>query len=406
MGTIAVLGTLDTKGIEHAFVADEIRKHGHDVILVDVGTTGEAQVAHDVTCWQVAKAAQLDLRSLSDRGEAVAAMAQAASAFLIQCQQERRIDGVISLGGGGGTAIATAAMRALPIGFPKLMVSTLASGNTAAYVGTKDIVMMPSVVDIAGLNRISRLIFSRAAGAICGMVDVNATETGAKPVIVASMFGNTTDCVNHAKSVLERDGFEVLVFHATGTGGRAMESLIESGLVSGVLDITTTEWADEVAGGILSAGSTRLEAAGKMRVPAVVVPGCLDMVNFGERHSIPAKYSDRCLYSHNPQVTLMRTSVEECLQLGEIIAGKLNDYLGPVTVLIPEKAISLISAPGQPFHNPVADQALFDALTRNLKSDIRVKRFNLAINDQAFSEACAQTLLELIEENKRTLAPS
>src|SRR5678816_4377596 len=215
-------------------------------------------------------------------------------------------------------------MRALPIGFPKLMVSTLASGNTAQYVGIKDIVMFPSIVDVSGLNRISREILTRAAGAICGMVEAVPEQSEGKPLIVASMFGNTTACVQHAQKILEEAGYEVLVFHATGVGGRTMESLIESGMVSGVLDVTTTEWADELVGGVLGAGPTRLEAAGKMKVPAIVAPGCLDMVNFGERATVPAKFAGRTFYQHNPQVTLMRTTPEECAELGRILADKVN----------------------------------------------------------------------------------
>ena len=262
-------------------------------------------------------------------------------------------------------------MRALPIGFPKIMVSTLASGNTAQYVGMKDIVMFPAIVDVSGINRISRQILTRAAGAICGMVEVGVPPSGGpdrlkpglqtedKPVIVASMFGNTTACVQHAQKILEQAGYEVLVFHATGIGGRTMESLIESGLVAGVLDITTTEWADELVGGILSAGPTRLEAAARNSVPAVVAPGCLDMVNFGPPETAPTKFKGRNFYQHNPQVTLMRTTPEECAELGRIMAGKLNLSTGPVSVLIPWEGISVISAPGQKFHDPDADQALF-----------------------------------------------
>ena len=397
MGTIAVLGTLDSKGHEHAFVAACIRDHGHDALLIDVGTADEPQIAPDITRADVASAGDIELSELmarKDRGECVTAMAQAAPMLLSQLQKERRIDGVISLGGGGGTAIATAAMRALPVGFPKVMVSTLASGNTAHYVGTKDITMIPSIVDVAGLNRISKTIFSRAAGAVCGMVDAKVASDDDRPVIVASMFGNTTDCVNAAIPFLEEAGYEVLVFHATGAGGRAMESLIESGMVAGVLDITTTEWADELVGGVLSAGSERLDAAGKAGVPAIVVPGCLDMVNFGERHSVPAEFSGRNLYVHNPQVTLMRTSPTECQELGRVIASRLNTYTAPVSVLIPRKAISVISAAGQPFHDPEADESLFESLTGALRDDIHVEWLDREINDVEFAEACAKALLK------------
>ena len=257
MANIAVIGTFDSKGMEHAFLADQIRQHGHTPLMIDVGTSGPPQVKPGVTREEVASCIEIDFASLvakADRGECMSAMAKAAPVLLARLYQEGRIEGAISLGGGGGTAIATAAMRTLPIGFPKLMVSTLASGNTAHYVGTKDITMMPSIVDVAGLNRISKTIFSRAAGAICGMVNADIDVNDSRPLIVASMFGNTTDCVNAAIPILEAAGYEVLVFHTTGTGGRAMESLIESGMVAGVLDVTTTELADELVGGTLSAG--------------------------------------------------------------------------------------------------------------------------------------------------------
>ncbi len=397
MATIAVLGTLDTKGHEHAFVAQRIRELGHEPLLIDVGTADSPQITPDIRREEVAAAGNIDLQALmarADRGECVSAMSKAVPKLLERLQVEGRIDGVISLGGGGGTAIATAAMRVLPIGFPKLMVSTLASGNTAHYVGTKDITMMPSIVDVAGLNRISRTIFSRAAGAICGMVEATIDSNEDRPLIVASMFGNTTDCVNAAIPVLEEAGYEVLVFHATGAGGRAMESLIESGLVAGVLDITTTEWADELVGGTLSAGPERLDAAGKSGVPAIVTPGCLDMVNFGERESVPEKFTDRTFYIHNPQVTLMRTTASECRELGCVLAGKLNSYSAPVTVLLPRLAVSVISAAGQPFHDPEADAALFDALTDELRDDIEVRSMDCQINDPAFAKACAEALLK------------
>lgn len=408
MATIAVLGTLDTKGHEHGFVAEQIRTRGHKPLLIDVGTVGEPQIAPDVTREEVAALVGVDLKAIAtrnDRGEAVSAMSNAAPAILAKLQAERKIDGVISLGGGGGTAIGTAGMRALPLGFPKLMVSTLASGNTAQYVGVKDIVMMPSIVDVAGLNRISRQILTRAAGAICGMVEAAVpANAGDKPVIVASMFGNTTDCVQHAKALLEDAGYEVLVFHATGIGGRTMESLIESGLVTGVLDITTTEWADELVGGFLGAGPSRLDAAAKNGVPAIVAPGCLDMVNFHAPETVPAKFQRRTFYHHNPQVTLMRTNAAENRQLGKILADKVSASTGPVSVLIPKQGVSVISAPGQPFHDPAADQALFDAIKANLKPGIPVEEMDCKINDPQFAEACAKRLIELIAAKAKGVA--
>lgn len=317
--------------------------------------------------------------------------------MLARLAHEKKIDAVISLGGGGGTAISTAAMRALPLGFPKVMVSTLASGNTAQYLGVKDIVMFPSIVDVAGLNRISRQVLTQAAAAICGMVEARPPMAEDKPIIAASQFGNTTACVDAARKLLEAAGYEVLVFHATGTGGRTMESLVESGMVAGVLDITTTEWADELVGGVLSAGPTRLEAAAKLGVPAIVAPGCLDMVNFHAPESVPEKFRGRVFYQHNPQVTLMRTTAEECAQLGKIIAEKLNLSIGPVSVLIPRRGISVISAEGQKFHDPAADKALFDGLKSGLRAGIEVIEMDCAINDPAFAEACATTLLRNIK---------
>jgi uncharacterized protein (UPF0261 family) len=403
MPTIAILGTMDTKGAEHGFVADLIRKRGHKVLVIDVGTLEEPRMKPDIGRHEVATAAGVDLAALvakRDRGEAVAAMSHGAPVVLAKLAEERRIDGVISLGGGGGTAIASAAMRALPIGFPKLMVSTLASGNTAPYVGVKDIVMFPSIVDVAGLNRISREILTRAAGAICGMVEAKPAAGEDKPIIVASQFGNTTACVDHARKILEAAGHEVLVFHATGTGGRTMESLIEAGLVAGVLDVTTTEWADELVGGILSAGPTRLEAAARRGVPAVVSTGCLDMVNFGPPETVPAKFTGRKFYQHNPQVTLMRTTPEECAKLGKILAEKLNLSTGPVTVLLPLRGGSVISAPGGPFHDAIADTALYAALKAGLRPDIKVVELDCVINDAAFAEACAEVLMRQLGAGK------
>ena len=396
MATIAVLGTLDTKGHEHAYVAEIIRSRGHQTLLIDTGSGEAPQITPNVTREQVAAAAGLDLAGIierQDRGEAVTAMANAAGVYLSQQVASGAVQGVISLGGGGGTAIGTAAMRTLPVGFPKLMVSTLAAGNVAPYVGTKDIVMFPSIVDVSGMNRISRVLLARAAGAICGMVETEVPEGADKPLIAASMFGNTTECVNHAKQILEDAGYEVLVFHATGTGGRIMESLIDSGMFAGVLDITTTEWADEFVGGILGAGPTRLDAAGKAGIPAIVTPGCLDMVNFGEKATIPAKFGDRTFYIHNPQVTLMRTDAAECAALGRILAEKVNAYRGPVTVLLPTKAISIISAEGKPFYDAGADAALFAAIKAHLKPGIPLVEMDCEINAPEFSAACANALL-------------
>ena len=402
MSTIAVIGTLDSKGHEHAFVANLIRQRGHTPLLIDLGTGEPPVVSPDISRYEVAASAGLDLQPLldrHDRGECVVAMSQAIPVLLVNLAHEGRIDGVVSLGGGGGTALATAGMRALPMGFPKLMVSTLASGNTAHYLGTKDIAMMPAIVDVAGLNRISRMVFSRAAAAICAMVETPLSEADSKPIIAASMFGNTTECINHAKELLENAGYEVLVFHATGSGGQAMEDLIASGMVSGVLDITTTEWADELVGGTLGAGPSRLDAAAKVGIPAVIAPGCLDMVNFGAKETIPSAFVGRKFYIHNPQVTLMRTNAEECAELGKIIAEKANNYTAPVTIMIPEKAISIIAAEGQAFCDHAADEALFAALKQHAK--VPVISLPETINSKTYAHAAALQLLENITLYKK-----
>ena len=397
MANIAILGTLDSKGEEHAFVADLVRQRGHQTVCIDVGTGGAPQFEPDYFREDVVAATGIDLNALMqrhDRGECVVAMSEAAPIFLSQLAEDGKIDGVISLGGGGGTAIGTAAMRALPIGFPKLMVSTLASGNTAHYLGTKDITMMPSIVDVSGLNQISRRIFTRAAGAICGMVEIEIEAGGGKPLILASMFGNTTTCVNEAKAVLEAAGYEVLVFHSTGSGGRAMEYLIASGMVAGVLDVTTTEWADEVVGATLSAGPTRLDAMTQAGVPAVIVPGCVDMANFGARDTVPEAFEGRNFYIHNPQVTLMRTNAEECAEIGRVLATKANANPEPVAILNPLKAVSEINGEGQAFHDPEADAALFDAIRTH--ATVEVTGRDESINSSTFSRACAEKLLALI----------
>ena len=400
MATIVLLGTMDTKGIEYAFLVEQIQKRGHRTLVIDAGILGEPGLKPEISRTEVASAGGTDVAELvakRDRGEAVTAMSQGASVVLSRLVTDGQVDGVIALGGSGGTAIATAAMRALPIGFPKVMVSPLASGNTAPYVDVKDIVMFPSIVDIAGLNRISRVLLSRAAGAICGMVEVQIAASADKPLIVATQFGNTTPCVDHARRILEAAGYEVVVFAAVGTGGRTMESLIASGMVAGVLDITTTEWADELVGGVLTAGPQRLEAAARHGVPAIVSTGCLDMVNFGPPETVPPAFQNRKFYQHNSQVTLMRTTSQESHDLGCILARKLNLSTGPVTLLLPLRGNSMIGTSGQPFHDPEADQALWDALKSNLRPDIPVVELDSAINDRVFAEACARELLKNLE---------
>ncbi len=396
--TIVVLGTLDTKGPEHQFVADRIRAAGHRALLIDVGTGGPSTVAADISREQILQRATEPIQLPNDRGQAIEIMAGLLPGLMSELLLAGRIDGIVSLGGSGGTSLATTAMRSLPLGLPKVMVSTIASGNVAQYVDVSDIVMMPAIVDASGLNRISQAVFARAAAAVVAMAETNVhfQPNLARPLVVASMFGNTTRCVEQARSVLQEAGYEVIVFHATGVGGRAMEALIESGMVAGVLDVTTTEWADQLAGGVMPGGAKRLLASAARGVPAVVAPGCLDMVNFGPRETIPSRYAHRRFYQHNPQVTLMRTTPEECAELGRLIALQLNRSTGPVHVLFPLKAISVISASGQPFHDPQADRALLEAWREHLRSDICFETIDAEINDAAFAQRAAEILLGLM----------
>lgn len=398
--TIALIGALDTKGEEFAFVQAELRRRGHQTFVINTGVVGEPRLPADIGAEQVAMAGGVDLASLrqqADRGKAVEVMANGAAVLVRQLHAAGKIDGILGMGGSAGTAVGTAAMRALPVGFPKLMVSTLASGDTAAYVGVSDIVMMPSVVDVAGVNRISARIFANAAGAISGMVETEAPQLSEKPLIAASMFGNTTKLVDQCRKLLEAQGYEVLVFHATGTGGKIMESLIDAGYINGVLDVTTTEWADELVGGMLTAGPTRLEAAANRGVPQVIAPGCLDMVNFWARSTVPEKFTGRQFYEWNPNVTLMRTTPAENAELGRILAEKANRSSAPVAFFLPQQGVSVLDSPGGEFWQPEADQALFAAIKQNVRSDIPVYELDANINDDAFAAAVVQKLLEFLK---------
>ena len=400
--TIAIVGALDTKGQEFAFLKAEIEKRGYRTLVIDIGVLGDPAFPPDVSREAVAKAGGAELSDLvarKDRGEAVAVMTRGVAEVARGLHASGMINGMISMGGGGGTVMGTSAMRALPVGFPKLMVSTVASGDTSAYVGTSDITMMPSIVDVSGLNRISRTIFTNAAGAICGMVTGEVAPTDEeKPLIAATMFGNTTRAVDNAREIMEAGGYEVLVFHATGTGGRTMEALIESGFFAGVLDITTTEWADEVCGGVLSAGPHRLEAAAKAGVPQVVTPACIDMCNFWAPETVPAKYQDRLFYKWNPNVTLMRTNIEENQRMGELFAEKFNMAKGPIKVFIPMGGFSEVDYPDKPFWWPEANQAFVDELKKHLRPDIPVEISAKDVNDPEFSGKVAEQLLEFLKD--------
>lgn len=397
---IVIVGALDSKGAEHAFLRDQIAAGGVGALVVDIGVVGEPPFKPDVSSAEVAAAAGVELaalRAANDRGAALAAMARGAAATLLRLHAEGRVGGVVGLGGGGGSSVIAAAMRALPLDVPKLLVSTMASGDVRPYVGTRNVTIMPAVVDVAGLNRVSRQIFSHAAGAIVGMVRAGVVESAAdRPLLAASMFGNTTACVDQCRMALDAAGYEVLVFHATGSGGQAMESLVRDGLVAGVLDITTTEWADELAGGVLSAGPERLDAAGAAGVPQVVAPGCIDMVNFGPRATLPERYEGRQVYEWNSAVTLMRTTAEENAQLGRIFARKLNAARGPARVLVPLRGFSILDSPGERFWNPDADAAFVAALRADLRPDIPVEALDANINDAAFAERAVALMLGML----------
>ena len=400
--TVVITGSLDTKGKEFSFLRELIQKEGLETLVIDFGVMGEPAFAPDITRQEVAKAGGGDLTRLASgehKDEAMRIMAAGLVVVVRRLFDQGRLDGIIGMGGGGGTSLSTMAMRSLPVGVPKVMLSTLAGGDVSAYAGTRDITFMPSIVDVAGINRISRAIYTNAAGAITGMVKMNAAhEDGEKPLIAASMFGNTTLAVDRARAAFEARGYEVLVFHATGTGGRTMEGLISDGYFAALLDITTTELADEVCGGVLSAGPERCLAASRHGIPAVLVPGCVDMANFWGVESIPVEYKTRKLYQWNPNITLLRTNAIENERIGEMIAAAANAAIAPVAILIPLKGVSQLDSPGGAFWDPQADQACFEAIKRHLKPGIPVIEMDNNINDPEFADKVAQTLLDMLNK--------
>jgi uncharacterized protein (UPF0261 family) len=426
--SVLLVGTLDTKGTEFAYVRDRLRAAGVPVLVADAGVMGPPAFEPDISreaIFSAAGANVAQVKAAGDRGKAVELAAKGVAKVAAELHRQGKLTGVLSLGGSAGTTIGTAAMRALPVGVPKLMVSTLASGQVQPYVGTRDVMMMYSVVDISGLNRVSRVVLDNAAAAMAGMARPTPPDplpagrgekegvasspslqgggqrvgsSADKPVVAATMFGVTTPCVEAARQILEATGYEVLVFHATGTGGRTMEGLVRDGLVAGVLDVTTTELADELAGGILSAGPDRLTAAGLAGVPQVISLGALDMVNFGPRDTVPDWYKHRLFYQHNPTVTLMRTTPEEMDRLGKGIAEKTSAASGPTSVLVPLKGVSAIDAEGKPFFWPEADAALFQSVRNWVAPNVELIELDLHVNDPAFAAACANKLLELMKQ--------
>ncbi len=399
---VVIVGTLDSKGNEFKFLKDIIEAQGVETIVVDAGVF-EPTFTPDVTNIEVCRAEGKDLiklREANDRGSTVLTMMRGAAKVISALYEKGEVGGIISLGGSGGSSIAAHVMQQLPVGLPKILVSTMAAGDVSPYVGVKDIMMMYSIVDVAGLNNILREILTNAALAIAGIVkNKTELEKSAKPLIAATMFGVTTPCVTTAREYLESKGYEVVVFHATGSGGKSMEGLIQSGYFKGVLDITTTEWCDELIGGVLSAGSHRLDAASLNGVPQVVSVGALDMVNFGPVETVPSKFEGRNFYVHNSTVTLMRTTIEENAKLGEIIAKKVNQSVGHAAFFIPLKGVSMIDAVGMPFLGVEEDKALFQAIRSNLNTKkIELVEMNQHINDKEFAVAMAKKLIELINK--------
>ena len=400
--TVVIVGALDTKGKEFLYVKELIEKEGLHTLVVDFGVMGEPYFTPDIARDEVARQGGGDLAEVANgqhKDAAMKRMAAGLKAVVTRLYAEGKLDGIIGMGGSGGTSIATTAMRALPIGVPKVMVSTMGGGDVSAFAGNKDIIFIPSIVDVAGINSISQAIYTNGAGAIAGMVKMEKPKTAAgKPLIAASMFGNTTKCVDRARGILEEAGYEVLVFHATGTGGKTMEGLINDGYIAACLDITTTELADEVCGGVFSAGPERCMAAARKGMPAILTPGCVDMANFGGIETVPEKYKGRTLYQWNPNVTLLRTNVEENQKMGEMLAAAANASTGPVVVILPLKGVSMLDSQGERFWDPAADAACYNAIRQNLRPGIEVIESDHNINDPEFADLCANTLLKCLQK--------
>lgn len=401
MKTIAIIGTLDTKGTEFGFIRDIIQNLGLKTLMIHTGVF-EPTIPADVSNAEVALAAGYDIQEVAakkDRALGTEILSKGMERLLPELYEQGRFDGVISFGGSGGTALATAGMRQLPVGVPKVMVSTMAGGDTSVYVGSSDIFMYPSIVDVAGINSISQKVFINGAHAITGMVKFESAITeSSKPLVAATMFGVTTPAVDYARKYLEEKGYEVLIFHATGSGGKSMEKLVSGKYFKGVLDLTTTEWCDELFGGVLNAGPDRLDAAGQNGIPQVVSVGALDMVNFGPYDTVPGHYAHRNLYKHNPTVTLMRTDIEENRKLGEKLAEKLNASESPTTLMLPLRGVSMIDSEGQPFYGPEEDAMLFNTLRGLVNRDkVEVIEMDHNINDEGFAVAAAQKLIDLME---------
>jgi uncharacterized protein (UPF0261 family) len=402
MKTVLLIGSLDTKGEEYAYARQLLRERKMPVQVIDFSIMGEPGFPVDIGANEVAEAggSSLDaLRKRRDRGSAMDVMTAGVQVITRREFERGHVHAVLGMGGGGGTSVITAAMRTLPVGLPKVMLSTMASGDVRPYVDVKDITMMYSVVDVAGLNPISRALIRNAVGAVCGMLEGSRVSevTRRKPLIAATMFGVTTPCVAEARNRLEEKGLEVVTFHATGSGGRAMEGLIDDGYFEGVLDVTTTEWCDEIVGGVLSAGPDRHGAAARRGVPQVVSVGALDMVNFGAMDTVPSKFQGRRFYKHNPQVTLMRTTPDECREIGKRMAAQLNKATAPVVLLLPLRGVSMIDDQTGPFRDDDANRELFASLKQHCAMKVRIKELDAHVNDTEFAHALADEMIALMQ---------
>ncbi len=406
-----VAGAFDTKGEDYAFVRTMLEDSGLSVLLVDFGVLGAPDFAADIDRATVADAGGASIDIFQDgrnKDRAMRVMSDGLRCTVRRLYDEGRLHGIISLGGSGGTSVAAAAMRELPLGVPKVMVSTLGGGDVSAYAGQKDIVFVPSIVDVAGLNSISRQIYANAAGALIGMInsfDAYANQDKANqdnPIVVASMFGNTTTAVEHAKAVVAPQGYEFLIFHATGAGGRMMESLINEGRIQGAYDLTTTELADHVCGGVFSAGAERCLAAPRAGIATVIAPGCVDMANFHGPETVPARYRDRKLYEWNPDITLLRTNADENAKIGKLLAAAANEATGQVAVFLPLNGVSMLDSPDSAFWDPEANAACFDAIRSGVRKDVQVIEIDANINDTEFSGAAAEKLLEFLAMETKT----
>ncbi|MDI3385154.1 Tm-1-like ATP-binding domain-containing protein [Streptomyces sp. B-S-A8] len=406
MPMVVLVGTLDTKGEEYGWVRDRLRERGVGTLLVDTGIVGTPRVLPDITRDEVARAAGSEVARLArdgDRGAAVTVMARGAARVVTGLHAAGRLHAVLAVGGSGGTSIATRAMRELPLGVPKLMVSSMAAGDVSPYVGGSDIAMLYSIVDIAGVNRVSRPVLANAADAAAGMAQGYAAAAraersvefaaGDRPLVAASMAGVTTPGVDAARARLTELGYEVLVFHASGTGGRSLEELAGRGLLAGVLDLTLCEIADEALGGILTAGPDRLSGAGRAGVPQVVAPGALDMIKFGPMERVPERFRARRPRVHNPSISVVRTTAQECAELGALVAAKLRAAVGPTTLLLPLRGLSTLGGPGGPYYEPELDQVLFGALREGLRgSGVEVVEVDRHLNDAEFGRGAAEAL--------------